>query len=248
MKMKHVILSLFTLCLIGQNAQCQENFMLKDGDTVIFLGDDITESATTPEGFITLIKLYCGVNGYDIKTINAGNNNDTCKELLARLDVDVVQKKPDWVVISCGMNDVRNFYREYFDGVKLSVFKMFMNETIDRCLKSGAKVLLLTPTPVTEMTNSPVNQLMINYNDYLRELAKEKKLVLCDLNSTFHEIYKKKRNSDNLLTTDGMHMNPRGNRLMAREILKALGAKGNEIRRAENQWELIGNMQPMGIK
>ena len=41
-------------------------------------------------------------------------------------------------------------------------------------------------------------------------------------------------------------MPPRGNRLMVREILKALRAQGNQMRQAENEWELIGNMQPQG--
>ncbi len=215
----------------------ERDFMLKDGDTIAFLGDSITEAGTGQEGYITLFKLACGVNGYEVKAINAGISGHKSNDMLARLQRDVVDRHPTWVSISCGVNDVWHGEK----GVPLPDYKKNMTEIVDRCLSAGIKVLLLTATPIYEDANSKENQKLAPYNDFLRELAKEKKVVLCDLNKACLSVYAEKRADKNVLTTDGVHMNPRGNRLMAREIFRALGATQQETRQAEARWELQGN-------
>ncbi len=117
-----------------------------------------------------------------------------------------------------------------------------MTLIVDRCQAAGIKVLLLTATPIHENPKSEENQKLAAYNEFLRQLAKEKKILLCDLNKAFLSVYEKKRAGENLLTTDGVHMNPRGNRLMAREIFRALGATAQETNRANWRWELQGNL------
>jgi len=215
-----------------------KKFKLKDGETIVFLGDSITQMGAAPEGYVTLFKIFCAVNGYDVKVINAGISGHTSRDMLKRLERDVLSHKPDWVSISCGVNDVWHGEK----GVPLPEYKKNMTEIVDRCLAAGAKVLLLTSTPIYENLNSPENKKLAAYNDFLRQLAKEKKILLCDLNKAFTALYKKKLTKKRLLTIDGVHMNPRGNRLMAREIAKALGASWREIAQAEKRWELQGNM------
>jgi lysophospholipase L1-like esterase len=245
MKINHIFLGFMALCLSWQTAQSQDGFLLKDGETFVFLGDSITQAASTPEGYITLIQSFCGINGYDIKAINAGIGGHKSNDMLARLEKDVLSHNPDWVSISCGVNDVWHQFKPEPSGVSLSDYKKNITEIVERCQKSGAKVLLLTATPIYEDLNSEQNKKLRPYNDFLRELAKEKKLILCDLFAAFEKLYEKKLNGDNLLTTDGVHMLPRGNRLMAREILKSLGANDNQLRQAEKAWELINNMHPI---
>ena len=215
-----------------------EHFKMKDGDRIVFLGDSITEAATQPEGYISLIQLYCDVNGIEIEAINAGIGGHKSNDMLARLKTDVLDHKPTWISISCGVNDVWHGEK----GVPLEDYKVNMRKIVEQCIESGAKVLLLTATPIFEDLNSPENQKLHAYNDFLRELAKEKKILLCDLFAAFEDLYKQKTNDKNLLTTDGVHMNPRGNRLMARTILQALGAKGPGLYQAQKRWELINNM------
>ena len=41
-----------------------------------------------------------------IEVIPAGVGGNTSKDMLARLDRDVLSKKPDWMTLSCGVNDV----------------------------------------------------------------------------------------------------------------------------------------------
>ena len=215
----------------------QGGFKLKQGQTIVFLGDSITQAGAQPQGYVSLFKLFCGVNGYEVRVINAGIGGHKSNDMLARLDKDVLAHRPDWVSISCGVNDVWHGER----GVPLPDYKKNMTEMVDRCLRSGAKVLLLTATPIHEDLNSPENQKLRGYNEFLRHLAKEKSLLLCDLFQAFENVYEARTSDEKVLTTDGVHMNGRGNRLMAREILQALGASADEMWDAENRWELVNN-------
>ncbi len=225
------------LLLASQAAGQQGGFQLKQGQTIVFLGDSITQAGAQPEGYVSLFKLFCGVNGYAVRVLNAGVSGHKSNDMLERLDRDVLAHHPDWVSISCGVNDVWHGER----GVPLPDYKKNMTEMVDRCVRGGAKVLLLTATPIYENLNSPENQKLRGYNAFLRELAKEKELLLCDLFRAFAGVYQAKTSEEKVLTVDGVHMNGRGNRLMAREILRALGAAPGELERAENRWELVNN-------
>jgi lysophospholipase L1-like esterase len=211
------------------------DFLLKDGDTIVFLGDSITQAGSRPEGYISLFDLFCGVQGYQVKSINAGIGGHKSNDMLARLESDVLRHRPAWVSISCGVNDVWHGEK----GVSLSDYQKNMTEIVDRCLQAGAKVLLLTATPIHENLDSPENLKLRPYNDFLRQLAKDKSVLLGDLFAAFERVYGTRLREGNMLTTDGVHMNPRGNRLMAREILKTLKATNPQLRRAENRWELV---------
>jgi len=235
-----LLLGIGVLALIA--AAQSDVFLLKDGDSIVFLGDSITQAGGGPEGYVTLFKSFCDVNGYDVKVINAGISGHKSNQMLERLQKDVLDHKPTWVSISCGVNDVWHQFNPQLKGVELPDYKKNMTEIIDRCQKAGAKVLLLTATPIFEDLNSKENETLRPYNEFLRELAKEKKIVLCDLNKIFEEWYQKKLDKENLMTTDGVHMNPRGNRVMASAIAKALGAKPHEINQAQQRWELVNNM------
>jgi lysophospholipase L1-like esterase len=211
-------------------------FMLKSGDTIVFLGDSITQGASGPQGYVTLFNLFCSENGYEVKSINAGISGHKSNDMLKRLQKDVLNRHPAWVSVSCGVNDVWHGVK----GVPLADYKKNMTEIVDRCTAAGAKVLLLTATPIMEDINGPFNQKAVAYNDFLRQLAKKKRVVLCDLNKAFTEAYRAKKSKENLLTTDGVHMKPSGYRLWATETLKALGASPDEIGKAEKRWNLQG--------
>ncbi|HQH70722.1 MAG TPA: SGNH/GDSL hydrolase family protein [bacterium] len=220
-----------------------QGFQLKDGDLMVFLGDSITEAGGQPEGYVSLFKLFCDINGYEVQVINAGISGHKSNDMLARLQKDVLDHKPAWVSVCCGVNDVWHQFLPNHTGVPLEDYQKNMTELVDRCLQAGAKVLLLTATPIFEKLDSPENQKLRAYNEFLRRLASERNLVLCDLNKIMEEWYKQKRNDENLLTTDGVHMNPRGNRVMASEIIRALGASPRELNDAKPRWELVNNME-----
>jgi lysophospholipase L1-like esterase len=210
---------------------------VKDGQKVAFLGDSITAFGTaTPSGYVRLVESGLAADGIKIQVIPAGVSGNTSKDEQARLDRDVIDKKPDWVTISCGVNDVWHGAK----GVPLDGYKEKMTDIVTRCKAAGIKVMLLTSTPIGEDISVANNQKLIPYNDFLRELAKDQDCLLADLNADMQAELKKRAEgphpAGNLLTVDGVHMNPLGNRVMATGILRAFGADDAQINQAQAGW------------
>src|SRR6186713_1272619 len=80
-----------------------DEFALRDGDTVVFLGDSITAART----YGKLIENYTLLRFPDrkVRFVNAGVGGDTAAGGLKRLDRDVFAHKPTVLVVAYGVND-----------------------------------------------------------------------------------------------------------------------------------------------
>ena len=69
-------------------------------------------------------------------------------------------------------------------------------------------------------------------------LAKEKKCLLADLNADMQTSIDdaEDKKGGKLLTSDGVHMNPAGNRMMAVGVLKAFGLSSEQVEKARTDW------------
>jgi lysophospholipase L1-like esterase len=154
--------------------------------------------------------------------------------MLARLQKDVIDKKPTWMTLSCGVNDVWHGER----GVPLDEYKKNITAIVDQAQAAGVKVVLLTATMIQEDASNEPNAKLASYNDFLRELAKEKNLPLADLNALMQEGLKQRPEGSkgNYFTNDGVHMGPRGNQMMAEGVLTALGLDEKQLETAREKW------------
>ena len=86
---------------------------------------------------------------------------------------------------------------------------------------AGIKVVVLTATMIQEDASNDLNKNLADYNDFLRELAKERDLPLADLNAQMQAGVAANPEVDKgrYYTGDGVHMNPRGNQMMAEPTL-----------------------------
>jgi hypothetical protein len=168
----------------------------------------------------------------NITPIPAGVGGNTSRDMLARLQNDVISKKPDWMTLSCGVNDV--WHHE--GGVPLEDYKKNITSILDQCQASGIKVMIMTATFIQESDNAD-NQKLAAYNDWLREMAKVRNLPLAEENGAYWAAVKAAPpHEGNFLTNDGVHPNPVGHQLMARTILEAFGATPDQITQAEKAW------------
>ena len=210
----------------------QAEMLVKDGEKIAFVGDSITELGNWPAGYVNLVMeglKQAGVS--NAVKIAAGRSGDRSNRMLARID-GVLQQKPDWILISCGVNDV--WHREHkgadgrHTGVDFPDYVKNMREMYDRSDKAGAKVVVLTATMITENPEDQKNKWLVEYNDFLRAEAKARKYLLVDLNDIMQkklvEICKTDKTPGNKLTRDGVHMNYQGECMMAGAILQAFGA------------------------
>lgn len=227
-----VLLSLAALLPASLTAQ---DIAIKNGESLAFLGDSITAGGMgSPMGYCRLVLSGLEANGVTVTAIGAGVSGHKSNDMLGRLERDVLSKKPTWMTLSCGVNDVWHGPK----GVPLDDYKKNISDIVDRSQAAGIKVMLLTSTMIGEDPANPNNQKLTAYNDFLRELAKEKKCLLADLNADMQAALKKLESNGktNLLTSDGVHMNPDGNQMMALGVLTGFGLTDGQIAKAKDKW------------
>ena len=198
---------------------------------VVFFGDSITEQAAKDSGFIIQIGNTLKGRGLDAQydLIGAGISGNKVYDLYLRMDSDVVMKNPDVVFIYIGVNDVwhKATSGTGTDAVK---FERFYIAIIKKLQQKNVRVILCTPATIgekKEYTNQQDGD-MNYYSEIIRRLAKQYNCQLIDLRSIFHE-YDAQNNPDNkdrgILTRDGVHLNGKGNTLVAEKMLDALMAR-----------------------
>jgi lysophospholipase L1-like esterase len=245
--------SLFATCAASSQA---EELLVKPGEKIAFLGDSITQAGARKNGYITFVMDALNKEGLELSRIAAGKGGHKSNNMLARVDSDVISKDPDWMLLSCGVNDVWHFTLTLgdrtFEGVPLDEYKKNIREIIGKAEAADIKVMILTSTMIGEDPENETNQKLIPYNEFLREIAKEKNLPLADLSKDMHEKIaempdeegkakmfgdpKYDRNIKNKLTSDGCHMNTLGNVMMAKGILETFGLSEKKIEAAEKSW------------
>lgn len=222
--------SLFTLALslVGPAPEdTPATPQLKPGQTVVAIGDSITAYGNF-NGYLTMWDTFLAQHYPDLnipKIINAGIGGQRSEDLVARFQSDVVDKKPDLVTISVGINDVWSRLGAPHDEEILAGYKQNVTKMIDMAQGAGIEVILLTPTIIVEDLNSEGNRRLAMYVEAEQEIAKEKKCAVVDLHRMFLTALQKKPTDGEptWLTADGVHMKPLGYAIMAVGLLREMG-------------------------
>jgi lysophospholipase L1-like esterase len=219
-------------CILPSASRGASDFYLKDGDTVVFYGDSITDrrlyTVFTETFAITRFpKLH-------LRFVHSGWSGDRVSggfggSIDVRLNRDVIAYKPTVVTILLGMNDGEY---EPFDAARLQKFSSGY-EHIVRTLKSalpGVRITLLEPSTYDDVTRPPgfeggYNWVLRQYARVIRELAQREKLAIADLNAPAISLLETAKKTDAELAqklipdrvhpSDGIHL------LMAEALLKA---------------------------
>ena len=225
------LIALFAFGLAAASTlQAAEPTPLKAGDRIVFLGDSITAGgARPPHGYITVIQAKLNEKHPDLKIecIGAGISGNKVPNLQARVEKDVVAKKPTIVFIYIGINDVWHGEKDPARGTTPEKFTAGLKEVIGKIQAGGARVILCTPTVIGEK-KAGANSLdakLDQYADLSRGLAKELNLELCDLRKAFVDHLAANNPNDaekGILTGDRVHLNQAGNELVAATMLKTI--------------------------
>ena len=234
--------------MLGHATARATDLLVRSGDKVAFLGDSITSNgAAPPGGYVRLVESGLAQQGIKIEVIPAGVSGNTSKDMLARLDRDVIAKKPTVMTLSCGVNDVWHG----LTGVELEPYKANIRAIVDRAQAAGIRVVILTATMITEDPAAANNQKLAAYNDFLRALAKEKNLPLADLNvdeqAELKRLAAEKPVKGNVLTADGVHPNALGDEMMATGILKTFGLSDEQLLQQHKMWLDLANAAQVKI-
>lgn len=172
----------------------------KPGETrVVFMGDSITEAWHLDQSFSG--KAY----------INRGISGQTTPQMLVRFRQDVINLKPQAVVILAGTNDIAgNTGPESLDEVEDNLASM-----AELAEANGIKVVLCSILPAFDypwqpgLTPAPKIDMI---NEWLKDYAAKKGYVYVD----FHSAMKDSRDGlPPALSKDGVHPLPAGYAIMA---------------------------------
>ena len=231
--MKSRISLLAAVLVLGSLSSFAE-VSVKDGDKVAFLGDSITQNGNNSAGgYLHLVANGLQAAGVKIVIIPAGVSGHKSDQMLARVDKDVLSKKPQWMLLSCGVNDVWHGAK----GVPLEAYKTNIAEIVRKAQDAGVKVMILTATMIQEDQQNALNQKLVAYNDFLRKLAQEKGCLLADLNQDMQAVVIEAKKTGERITTDGVHMAFGGNKMMAKGILRAFGVDEAKLAEIVAAWE-----------
>ena len=212
--------------------------IVRNGDKIAYLGDSITEHGhRKPLGYVNLVRNGLKSAGIKTSCVKAGVLGNDSSQMLTRLERDVLSQKPQLMTLSCGVNDVWHGFENPPRGVALPEYRRNVTEILDRCTAAGVKVVLLTATMIHEDDADPRNVALAPYNAWIREIARERRIPLADMNRRMHETLAARRAANpskgNKLTWDGVHMSQAGDEMMAQCLLEAMGvwpAFAKEIR------------------
>ena len=218
------------------NAAATAPAPFKDGERIVFFGDSITRQGFY-EGYL---QLHTDLTrpGSGVKILNAGVSGDTAEGGLVRFDWDLKPFRPDRVFMMFGMNDVDV---KLYEGEKptpalaakrkaqIEKYEKNLRKLAKRIIDEGWELVLMTPTPYDEY--SPGNKAH-NYRDanelglaacadVVRRVGASMRCPVIDLHTPLTKKWREAGGTGP--TVDRVHPSEAGYRLVASEILGALG-------------------------
>lgn len=224
---RHLFLALAILLC---NASARGEYAIRNGDTVVFLGDSITAARE----YSKIIENYTLLRFPErkVKFINAGRGGETAKGSLVRLDKDVFAQGATLLTVAYGINDIGwgvkadvAHRKEYLDAI---------GEIVDRCKAHGVRVFICSAAITAEDPDKAEQGFLKKMCDDGLQLARGKGAGTIDVQSSMRGVQRRVlaanvREPDNSKQTrmhapDGVHLNELGQMAMAFAILKGLGA------------------------
>lgn len=211
---------------------------------IVFLGNSITYAGN----YVTDIETYFITNypGHPIEFINVGLPSETVSglsepghadgkfprpDLHERLERVLAQTKPDLVIACYGMND--GIYMT-FDANRFQKFKKGINRMHDIVVKSGARLIHVTPPVYDELKGKSFGYAAVldHYSDWLLSLRSSAEWEVIDIHYPMKRYLEAHRKVDSkfavdgfALASDGIHPGEAGHWIMAKQILLYFGNK-----------------------
>lgn len=192
--------------------------------TIVCFGDSLTYGYCADYGtdYVSLLRKQIKIDfpEADITVKNKGENGETSREGLRRLECDVLHYNPDIIIMLFGSND--SAFSDYqHRGIEEFSFNY------DRIIsavkeKENIELILMTPPPVIEEADMPFieNAVLNKYCDIIKEKAEENSLMLIDLNKAF--INADNGNLSRFMQWDGVHISTEGYMLFFDTVYKAV--------------------------
>ena len=212
---------------------------------IVAFGDSTTATRDTIKAvYAQRLAAELPKRGLAAEIINAGIGGNTTADAMARFQRDVVDRKPDLVIMQFGLNDasvdVWKDRKLTTTRVALEKYRDNLRQMISQLKDRKVRVILMTPNPMCwtprmrEIYGHPpydpkdpqgFNVLVKDYAAAAREVAREQGVTLVDVHENYQQHAKDPRRSLATLMPDGIHPNDQGQEIITEllipEIIKA---------------------------
>lgn len=216
---------------------------------LVCFGDSVTQGVphcAPADTFVSLLERRLNVRyaPWEITATNAGVGGENTGEGLARMQQDVLDRKPDLVTVEFGLNDIRY---EPEKQVSEAQFEENLKLMYRQITAAGAGVVLMTPNPIVNV-NHPYSQgisfydrwggcdgLNVVYAGIIRRVAAELQCPLADIYGVFlQEAVKAEFRGETfdyrdlsvlaryISSRDGVHPTAAGQELIAAELYRVI--------------------------
>ncbi len=231
--------------LITGITMADENKIMTGVHRLVFVGDSLTDGSAWTDWVIETLK----ANDYpNLIKNDAGIAGDKVPTLKLRFQHDVVDLKPDLVVLNIGTND-REPVEEYRRDVEAMVKQV---------RQSGARMLLCIPPGINDPKKPERDANVVAYGEVLRELAKTYDCAIVDFHAAFAGGTRAASAAEQTAVSlpgaaaetsrilwgpDGVHHTINGWRTMGRCVLDALGCQASLLEKVSLYTDTLTDWQ-----
>ena len=210
--------------------------LIEAGSKLIMAGDSVTDCGRgKPEGeglfgaigngYVSFVQaeLFARYPERRIRVVNMGNSGDTVRALKARWETDIIEKKPDWVSIMIGINDVWRQYDlplETEKHVYLEEYSSTLEEIVSTTKPLLKGMVLMTPYYLEPNANDPMRSTMDKYGTAVKAVAQKYNTYFVDTQTAFNNILT--HYHPNMLAWDRVHPNNIGHMVLTKAFLNAV--------------------------
>ena len=216
---------------------------LKNGETILFIGDSITDCGRRDEqhrplgaGYVSFVRDFLVVREpeKEINVLNTGIGGNTIEDLRNRWVDDMLSYKPNWLSIMIGINDCHRWCVDAANNELQSPekFEEMYNEilSVTRKYLPDTKLLLIDPFYASIDIDGPLNSFRSRIHVALQEyiaatdrMAASYNALHVKTNDIFHN-HLKYNHSRICFPHEPVHPNHTGHILIAESIYVALEA------------------------
>ncbi len=218
-----VLAASLTTLPAGEQKTKAKKFFIKDGDTVVMLGDSITEQRL----YSNYVEMWTVSRfpAWKLTFRNVGIGGDTSPGGNGRFKRDVLAHKPSVLTVDFGMND--GGYRP-FDQGRFDRYMKGLQGIADQAKAAGIRVAWITPQPVEAKPGDKFedyNKTLEKFSEGVKEIAEKNDGLFIDQFHPYWVVIEKARKAGErgrITAGDAVHPGPPGQALMAASILKGM--------------------------
>jgi lysophospholipase L1-like esterase len=210
--------------------------LLKHGQRLLFVGASNTDcgrafpvgtaAAGLGTGFVSIVNalLVSTYGGMHIEVLNQGIGGNTVRDLKRRWQSDVLDLKPDFVVIMMPTNDVWRQIDSPNDptaGVIEDEYAATVQWLVANTVPVVGSMILMMPFLIEKNMNDPFRAKMDQYGAIVKSIASKHNIPYVDIQAAIDELLIYKKSEE--LSADRVHPYLPGHAVLAKAILDALG-------------------------